>query len=296
MLFILNLWCHKNYLCEGLKRYLIENIKNFTFLIYFLLFCSLWGQIINTHKIYSLKTGELFIPSDFNYSSDTLILFIHFHGKSSTVHDGFLKSRMRAILITIHLGIFSSPYQKAFSDSTLLDSILIEAIETIKTLTGKSYYHKKIKLFLTSFSAGYGAIREIIRHDRYYEKVDGIIILDGLHTDYVQVDSDRLINSAQMKDFLRFARDATKFKKHFILTHSEIIPEGYSSTTETAQYLIDSTSTEKIFSERMFDHNFVQKYYAINGNFRVFGFYGDTAKDHLYHLYNIDKFLNIIRH
>ncbi len=210
------------------------------------------------------------------------------------MQDAFIKTNINGILITIHLGMFSGPYRITFSDSNFLQTILDEALERIKENKGIDFSEKRLNIFFTSFSAGYGGIREILKYEKYYDKIKGIILLDGLHTDYVETEKGKVVNPIQMKDFLRFARDAVNFKKHFIVTHSEIIPEGYSSTTETAKYLIDSTATEIIFAERLYDNDFVQEYYAFNGYFRVFGFYGDKAADHMKHFYNLDKFLRML--
>jgi hypothetical protein len=271
-------------------------MKKLLVILLTLIFFSTAGKSQETieGKIFKLKVGELLIPSESVLNSEHIKIFIHLHGKGEVVQKAFVDSKINGILITIHLGMFSSPYRIAFSDSTLLDSIIHEAINLISTNFNKKLDYEKIRIVFTSFSAGYGGIREILKSERYYSKIDAIILLDGLHTDYVETENGKAVNPQQMKDFLRFARDAVKFKREFIITHSEIIPEGYSSTTETANYLIDSTKTERIFAERLFDDGFVQKYYAFNGNFRIFGFYGNQAQDHLKHFYNIDKFLRMI--
>lgn len=248
----------------------------------------------HNYRILPLKNGELFIPSRFQVKSETLNLIIHFHGKASVVQEAFLKSEVNGLLITIHLGMLSGPYRIAFSDSNYFETILREALDKLKKEAEIDLSNKQLKIFLTSFSAGYGGIREILKYENYYKKINGIVLLDGLHTDYIQTDKDRFVNPVQMQDFLRFAKDAVHFKKQFIITHSEIIPDGYSSTTETAQYLLDSTETEKVFAEKLFDELFIQKYYAFNGNFRVFGFYGNKALDHMKHFYNLDKFLRML--
>lgn len=253
-------------------------------------------EVSQKSEILPLKNGELLIPPNFECSAKTLNLFIHLHGKAEVVQDAFTRSKINGMLITIHLGTLSGPYRIAFSDTTYLEKILSDAFEKLKALRGINLSDKNLNIFLTSFSAGYGGIREILKYDKYYSIIEGIILLDGLHTDYIETKEGKMVNQIQMKDFLRFARDAVSFKKQFIITHSEIIPEGYSSTTETAKYLIDSTKTEIVFTERNFGDNFIQKYYAFNGNFRVYGFYGDKAKDHMKHFYNLEKFLTMIEY
>jgi len=253
------------------------------------------GQNFSNYKLIHLNKAELLIPSNFDLDTQKITIVIHLHGKSQLIQDLYVKNNFSFPLITIHLGMLSGPYRIAFSDSNFLMSILNEAIEKIGNEKRTDLSSTKLNLIFTSFSAGYGGIREILKNETYYNMISAIVLLDGLHSDYVFNNERKIPNPEQMKDFLRFARDAIKFKKQFIITHSEIIPEGYSSTTETAQYLIDSTFTEKVFAERRWSENFIQKYYAFNGNFRVFGFYGDKAKDHMQHLYNLPFFLSLIK-
>lgn len=244
--------------------------------------------------IIKIENGEIFIPSNLEPTSKKLNLLVHLHGRFSVVQNLVKKSNFSGVLVTLHLGQFSSPYRIAFSDTNYFYSIISTIKNTLLDKLNLQIDDSKMNIYLSSFSAGYGGLREILKSENFYQRIKGIILLDGLHTDYVLFNNQRIVNPDQMKDFLRFARDAVSFKKHFIITHSEIIPEDYSSTTETAGYLIDSTNSERRFAERLFDNDFVQKYYSFNGYFRVFGFYGNQAKDHIQHLYNLDKFLKII--
>lgn len=254
------------------------------------------AQVSNyNYKVFNLKNGELLVPSSSLNSSKPINLFIHLHGKASFVQDAFLKSKLDGILFTIHLGVLSSPYRTAFSDTNYFKIILDEFVDRIEEELRFKISENQLKIFMSSFSAGYAGIREILKQENYYRKIYGIILLDGLHTDYIDTEQGRKVNPLQMKDFLRLAKDAVNFKKKFLITHSEIIPENYSSTTETAYYLIDSTNSKRIFEERYFEEGFVQKYYVCNGNFRVIGFYGDKASDHMKHLYNLVEFFKLIK-
>ena len=62
-----------------------------------------------------------------------------------------------------------------------------------------------------------------------------MVLLDGLHCGYGKETLDDL----QMEPFLRFARQAAAGQKFMFISHSSIIPPGYASTTETANYLIE---------------------------------------------------------
>jgi hypothetical protein len=46
------------------------------------------------------------------------------------------------------------------------------------------------------------------------------------------------VDTELMAGFVRFAREAAAGRKAMLLTHSAQVPEGYASTTETADFLI----------------------------------------------------------
>lgn len=253
-----------------------------------------FSQFTREDIIIKIGNGEIFIPSNFDPNAKKINLLIHLHGKFSVVQNLIKKSNFNGVLVTLHLGHFSTPYSIAFSDTNYFKSIINTVQKILIDKLNLQVDDNELNIYLISFSAGYGGIREMLKNQNFYQSIKGIILLDGLHTDYVIVNNQRKVNPNQMKDFLRFARDAVSFNKHFIISHSEIIPGDYSSTTETADYLIDSTDSERIFAERLFTNNFVQKSYSFKGNFRIFGFYGNQAKDHMEHLYNLDKFLKLI--
>lgn len=238
----------------------------------------------------AINNGRILVPGYFDLNQSSFDLYIHLHGNFDVIEKNFLTEKMNGILLCLHLGSLSSPYRITFSNQKYLDSIIKLSLkilyDSISEFKSKDYSN----LLISSFSAGYGGVREILKSEKYYHKIKSIILADGLHTDYILNENKKFINSEQMKDFLRFAKDATKFKKIFIISHSEIFPETYSSSTETADYLLDSTNTNRIFAELNWGNNFIQKSYAINGNLFVYGFYGNDGASHLAHLQNIGLF------
>ena len=68
-----------------------------------------------------------------------------------------------------------------------------------------------------------------------------MICIDGVHTDYADGKPGPLESSLtedNLQVWLHFGRDALAGRKRFMLTHSEIFPGTYASTTETADYLL----------------------------------------------------------
>jgi hypothetical protein len=57
--------------------------------------------------------------------------------------------------------------------------------------------------------------------------------VDGLHVGYV----NKKVSEAGMTTWFNFAKLAVVNERLMVVTHSSIVPPGYASTTETAEYL-----------------------------------------------------------
>ena len=71
--------------------------------------------------------------------------------------------------------------------------------------------------------------------------MDGILSIDGIHTDYPDGGpgpQESKIGAENLAVWVQFARDAMGGKKRMIVTHSEIFPGTFASTTETTDYLL----------------------------------------------------------
>jgi len=70
----------------------------------------------------------------------------------------------------------------------------------------------------------------------------------------------------------------------FLLTHSSILTSGYENTTATGNYLIRNIGAVRA-PHSSFDEIGTQYSRCDTGYFRLKGYFGDTATDHLKHLY-----------
>jgi hypothetical protein len=138
------------------------------------------------------------------------------------------------------------------------------------------------KVGLSSWSAGYGAVGEIINQPYGQQLVDSVVLLDGLHCGYGKETLDDL----QMEPFVRFARAAAAGRKFMFLSHSSIIPPGYASTTETANYLIAKLGGRprrgKPRGADPWGLDLVSRF--DQGNFHVRGYSGNDKMDHCAHI------------
>ena len=126
----------------------------------------------------SLKGARLFLGPGVS-PTKPVPLIIHFHGAPWLIELHIARHVPRAALITVQLGAGSTVYRRPFEQAELFTSLLQEAERVMDNVRGWS------SITLTGFSAGYGAIREILRSPEYFERVDNVLLLDGLNTGYL---------------------------------------------------------------------------------------------------------------
>jgi len=153
-------------------------------------------------------------------------------------------------------------------------------------------------LVLTSWSAGTGAIREILKSPESYARVAAILIIDGMHTGYVDGKpgpQESQLETDKLEVFVRFARDAVAGKKQMIVTHSEIFPGTFASTTETADYLTGQLGLRRRALLRWGPMQTQQLSETRAGKFLLVGYAGNSAPDHIDQLPSLPEYLRWIR-
>ena len=90
---------------------------------------------------------------------------------------------------------------------------------------------------LSSWSAGFGAITKILSDQS--SLVDGVILLDSLHSDYETAVRGHKVFGLKLEPVVAMAERAAVRDAVFFLSHSSIVPPGYASTTEVADYLLE---------------------------------------------------------
>ncbi len=214
-------------------------------------------------------------------------LVIHFHGAAWLPMQSAEETGRPLVVAVVNLGAGSGRYATPFHDGALLGRI-IDAVRA----KGPRIDH----VYATGFSAGYGAIREILAQTP--EVLDGVLLLDGLHTSYIPegkpLAEGGKIDEEKLKVFVAFARRAIAGEKRFVITHSEIFPGTFASTTETTDWLLKSVGVERKPVVQWGPRGMQQLSEAHSGSFRVLGFAGNTAPDHIDHLHGYREFLDML--
>ena len=206
-------------------------------------------------------------------------VILHFHGDNWLPEQSVAGAYIDATLISLQFGSGSDVYQDAVKSPEALDAFLAEAGAGLG----------KRPVVLTSFSAGYGAVRAILRHS--YKRVDSILLMDGLHSDYINRD----IDPSGLDVFLQFAKDAAAGRKRLLITHSEVFPGTFASTTETTDWLLGQLKLRRLPVLRWGPAGMQQLSEVRRGRLLIMGFAGNSAPDHVDHLHGMATWLRALR-
>jgi hypothetical protein len=216
--------------------------------------------------------------------SDRADLVIHFHGGAWLPLQAAEATGKPVVIACVNLGAGSRRYSMPFEDPAAFTRLRERIAAEVPSIQ---------RVYLTGFSAGYGAIREILKQRP--DEIDGVLLLDGLHASYIPearpVADGGAVDTASLEPFLRYAGRATRGEKRFVITHSEIFPGTFASTTETADHLIETLRLRRTPVVEWGPLGMQHLSEVESGRFVVLGFAGNTAPDHIDHLHAYQYFL-----
>jgi hypothetical protein len=235
----------------------------------------------------TLAVGKLFIPAKLA-GRKRVPLFVHFHGAGWVTE--IAAERNNSAAISVQTGSGSGVYAQQFSDRALFGQMLREASEK----TGIEFE----PVTLTAWSAGHGAIREILATAEYYPRIAKVLLIDGMHTGYTSGKpgpAESAIDPDHLNIFLKFAQDAVAGLKAMLITHSEIFPGTFASTTETADWLLAQLGLKRRPVARFGPMGTQQLSDVRAGKFTLIGYAGNSAPDHIDQFHSLPEYLSWLK-
>jgi hypothetical protein len=232
-----------------------------------------------------LELGSLFIPEKVRQKHQVKLL-LFFHGGDWLPEFAVAQHRNMAV-ITIQAGAGSGSYVKLFTDPARFLRLITEA----QVKSGLNFG----EIDLGGWSAGCGALRQILSDPASYDRVSSVLCIDGVHTGYVNGKpgpEESQIETDNLQIWLRLGRDAMAGKKRFIVTHSEIFPGTFASTTETADYLLREWGLAAHPVAQWGPMKTQMLSEVKTGGLLVVGFAGNSAPDHVDQLHSMPKYLS----
>lgn len=235
---------------------------------------------------------KLFIPSWYQHTGDEANVIINFHGDDATFRNNVLYAGLNSIIVTVNYSGLSSAYSAPFSSNiNLFQTLMDDAIAKVRAESDFPDHTKFRTVTVSSFSAGYGAVREILKQPSYYNRIDELLAADSLYASFTS-STDHTPLASQMVDYKRFALDATLGRKLFFFSHSQVPTFTYCETRECADNLAAYVGDMPFTADNSQGLGTLDFYrYAHKGNFFMHGALGTDGDSHLEHLRYVGHFL-----
>lgn len=233
-----------------------------------------------------LTDGQLFVPDGLRVEADDIELTIHLHGSAAVAEKQFAAAPRPGVLVSVIIPGLSSVYTERFKSPTTFQRILDETSQQLIKL-GLAQKPRWRRVVVSSFSAGYGGVREMLKDPDTFARINALVLADSLYAGYVENDGKKQVNPEQMTGFARFAKAAAAGQKSFILSYCQLQPDGYASTAETADFLVRSVGGNREKADEKWAESWQLRDRCQVKGFEVYGFEGAAGPDHMRHLHNL---------
>lgn len=229
----------------------------------------------------------LFVP-DSAKPSPNVRLTIHFHSATWHAIQEHVDRGVSGPVIAYYPGEGSSIYQRSFEDKERFGRWIAKTLEEL-TARGWPKDAQVESVSLTSFSAGYGAVRELVKQPEAFRMIQRVILADSMYGSLTEPpDRPRVPLAEHVLVWKPLAEAAVRGEKTFVVTYSEVETPTYASSSEMSRALVEacggrlnSVPPESIPAAR--DPEFPLKERFDSGRFHVWGYGGKDAKAHMTH-------------
>jgi hypothetical protein len=235
-----------------------------------------------------LSMGRLFVPEALRRDG-SVVLLVHFHG-APWIPETAAARAGDTVSLAVQLGSGSAVYARPFERAGRFSELVGEAEGAAEV--------QFAGVVVSGWSAGCGAVREVLRDTEGARRVDAAILIDGIHAGYSNGKPGPLeseIETAPLTPLAEFARLAMAGSKRMLVTHSEVFPGTYASTTETADWLLKELGVPRTAVLKWGPAGTQLLSEARSGGFALAGFAGNSAPDHIDHLHALPDFYKFVR-
>lgn len=231
-------------------------------------------RAITFHQTNTYNGAIVYVPDGCHDSYD---LILHFHGAHPYVRELIEKANLNAVVAVFNAGNGAEKYSQAYGAGGTLSSLLRQIDMATSPLCPGA---KLARVALMAWSAGYAAAEKLVSHDEDRERVDAVLLADGLHAAFTDPWKRTFAPNAlqAFRDFGALAKDG---KKLFAITHSSIMTDGYGSTTECSRLLLKTLDVHC-------DDDLIS---GKSGTFSIQGFTGDDKAAHIVQFRHMDTTL-----
>lgn len=223
----------------------------------------------------TLPLGKVLIPSGLVLPPDGVFdVLVHFHG-AEPIRKLLTPLGLGFVIATFDIGTLSGGYDRAFSAPGTFDAMLSAISREVSVVTNHPAARPRT-IVLTSWSAGYGAIRRIITPGR--DDIDAVVLIDSLYSGFAP--GMETPDPAELAPFAALARSAARGGPFLFVTHSSVPTYGYSSTVDTATFLLRDVGLDTTLTPPATDDAFGLIRARDRNHFFVRGYAGGDAAAH----------------
>lgn len=231
----------------------------------------------------------LFLPEGWQKAFPPANLAIHFHTPDWLAIGEHMRAGQRCPLVSIYLGEGSTKYRTPFLDPTRFTNLIAIVEARLAALGGAGGRIQTVDV--SSFSAGYGAVRELVQQPAAFSLIRRIVLSDSLYGSLASGadgKGPRVVAAEHVDCWLPFVRAAVRGEKTFVLTHSEEPTPAYASSSECAAAILAAVGLQhrQVTPESepaAKDPTYPLRLRADSGNLHIWGYAGRGAKAHTAH-------------
>lgn len=231
-----------------------------------------------------IEAGTLFIPKAIVEQKEAPLL-VFMHGGTWIPEMAAAKHGMVALVIQRGDG-----YKMLFEKEDAFVSLVTSAADK----AGMRWS----QITVGGWSAGCQGIRAMLRDPAAVKMIDRVLMIDGMHTSYTDGKPGPLeskIDTEALLPIAVFAREAMAGRKRMLITHSEIFPGTFASTTETADWLLRELDIKRRAVLVWGPMKTQQLSEAKKGSLHLVGFAGNSAPDHVDQLHALADWLEWLK-
>lgn len=233
------------------------------------------------------KVWTLFVPTAWKPGA-AVDLTVHFHSAQWHAIQEHLDRGLSSPMLAFYPGEGSSIYASSVKDPGHFERLWTAVRDRLKTSDAKPDPALGA-IDVTSFSAGYGAVREWVQQPSVFAKLRRVILADSM---YASLDPshapERVVASEHVDVWVPLARAAMERKKEFVVTVSEVPTPTYASSLECATALVARVGgafapIEPGSLAATLDSEFPLRSRFDSGRFHVWAYGGSDGQAHMTH-------------
>ena len=236
--------------------------------------------------------ATLFLPVGWGAPTNgTTRLVMHFHTIAWFTIQEHTRRGSKLPLLNFALGEGSATYAKPFVEPARFQGWL-RVVEAELSRRGAPPDTRITAVDVSSFSAGYGAVREILKLETNRAVIARIVLCDSLYGGLVDTNAPlgrRQVVPEHITPWIPFAQAAARGEKTFLLTTSDIQTIRYASTGECGAAVaaavgvkFESVATKSCPAASEPRYPLLRR--ADHGRFHIWNYGGDDAPAHLTHV------------